>query len=146
MAISSDGTKLYLQPDPSEVSEIDSTSFALLRTLEFGAPGDGSYAYSFAYSSANSSVYVLVDLDPLSQVIRIDLGTFTVAAQSAANYQANDIAITPDGTKLYIAAAGLAVADGMTLVNQTTLFPSDSIFSVVMAAPPSAPLRVKVLR
>jgi YVTN family beta-propeller protein len=140
IAISPDGTKLYLQPSPSEVAEIDSTSFALLRTLTYTSPDSSSYAYSFAYSSANSSIYVLVSVNSAeSQVIRVDLGTFSLAAQSTVNYQASDIAITPDGTKLYIAALGLAVADGMTLANLTTLFPSDFIFSVVMAVPPSAP-------
>jgi DNA-binding beta-propeller fold protein YncE len=127
-----DGTEVYI-PTYQGISNIEhDTALFLLevgtakmnvsRALEIPGPGPstGLPETQIVYSAATDSVYLSnQDFEALKggSIMRIDLSTYTVAATQYLAYNPSGLAITPDGTKLFVTGSltGTQIFDGTTL-------------------------------
>ena len=89
----------------------------------------GQYTETIAYSAANNSVYVMTEGTP-STVIRIDANSFSEVASHALTRFGSDIAISQDGTEVYV-AENLDIPGGnlgqIPILNRMTLAPIGQI-------------------
>ncbi len=126
LAVNSDGTKLYISFAGYGLVEYDTAGLTVTRTLPGAVETAGSQ--ELIYSAATNSVYVSYTLvlnqdQYQSDVSRIDLGSFTIAATEPMSFIPADIAVSPDGAELVAAGA----PSGALVLNGTTLAPQKII-------------------
>ena len=126
MALSSDGTKLYVPVSASigrgfasglYLREIETGSLGLVNSLKIAGATSAS---SVTYSSSSNSVYMGIEGSKSTTegaLVRVDLGTFTVAVTEGLKYVPAGLAVTPDGTELLVTGSlnGTQIFDGKTL-------------------------------
>ena len=142
VAIDSTGTKLFVF-DLRSVHVYDSSS---LDTLAPTIPvPDEQNPYAITYSAANNSVYVISNHNgpPLiGTVMRIDADSFAVVATQTYGHPLSDIAVSQDGTKVYLAedpvtnesqSYAVKIVDGTTLTAIGDIIPDIAPMSLVSA-------------
>ena len=109
LAVSGDGSKLFT--NVAGLSEFDAGTLQYLRTFST------AQFITLYYSAAANSVYLIEESASTSIVERIDLNTFSMAASQTLSYQATGLAITPDGSDVYVAGSstGIEIFQGQTL-------------------------------
>jgi DNA-binding beta-propeller fold protein YncE len=115
LALDSTGTRIFAI-GASTVGEYDTASLNLLQTASLSS---GESAVGITYSSATNSVYVIATdtTNDSGTVTRIDATSFTVAAIAVTPSLLSDIAVSPDGKQVYLAAYTneIQILDGTTL-------------------------------
>jgi len=133
LTVSADGTRLYTFTSDTDLGEIDSSSLALLNSIPIVSPVFGAVD-SLVYSKAQNAVYVTSynSTDVTGFLYRVDLATFTITAQQSLTTEPLDVAVTPDGSAVYVASHQypVGVFDGSTLA-QTGTVNVGPTFSVV---------------
>ncbi len=139
IAISNDGTKLYLSTGGYGVLEYATSTLSVTRTLNPPAQTTGNS--EVIYSAAANSIYLTYSLPSSSggadtpYVASVSLDTFQITATKAVNFTPVDIAISPDGSELLVAGAsyGTVVLNGTTFAPERVI-PTGLTQSVVVAA------------
>ena len=119
LLVSTDGTRIYVNTGAS-IGEFDAATLQSLRSVT--TPGNTT---DCAYSSESHSLYFLSNA-PLcctTDLNRIDLTTFTLATSQPLSYQATGLAVSPDGSGVYVAES----SEGIDIFNGQTLVPEGSI-------------------
>jgi DNA-binding beta-propeller fold protein YncE len=143
MAVSSDSTKLYVIASETTLEELNAETLKTIKTLSFPT---SEILANVVISTSQNSLYLtgFASTGKTSHLYRIDLDGFTTAATTNfSSAEATDIAVTSDGSEVYIAGV---TATGSTLDNlcdvfdattlaltQTLTFPSEVVS--VTAAP-----------
>ncbi len=123
LVVSSDSTRVYGFSDPYSIGVFDATSLVLLNSIQLTDPANAAVD-SLVYSPATNSLYVSsYGFGGPNTIFRIDLGSFTVAAQQTLTYQPLDIAVTPSGSKVLAVGIGspTPILDGTTLAQTGTI-------------------------
>jgi DNA-binding beta-propeller fold protein YncE len=100
MAITSDGTKLFVLDNSGPTQVLDTTSLAVLASI---APPAGG-VYRVATSPTMGSAYVLDGTGGFVQVI--NTATYAVQTISLPASGANNVAVSPNGKTLYLTSSG----------------------------------------
>jgi DNA-binding beta-propeller fold protein YncE len=139
LAISNDGTRLYISTGGYGALEYDTSSLSVTRTIN--PPAQSTGRPEVIYSAAANSLYLTYSLPNSSgdadtpYVASVSLATFQIAATKVMNFTPTDIAISPDGSELLVAGAsyGAVVLDGATLAPERVI-PTGLTQSVAVAA------------
>ncbi len=133
LAVSSDGTKVYGFSDPYSIGVFDATSLTLLNSIRLTDPSNAAVD-SLVLSPANNSLYVSsYGFGGPNSVFRIDLASFTVAAQQTLSYQPVDVAVTPSGSKVYLVGYGnpASIFEGINLTPVGTIASGYGVSAVI---------------
>jgi hypothetical protein len=133
LAISDDGTKLYISTGGYGVLEYDASSLSVTRTIN--PPSESTGSPEVIYSAATYSLPNNSGGADIPYVARVSLDTFQITATKAMNFTPADIAISPDGSEFLVAGAtyGTVVLNGTTFAPER-LIPTGLTQSVVVAA------------
>jgi YVTN family beta-propeller protein len=114
IAVSADGNRVYVSSDDGTVSVIDSdpTHAATYNTvIDTITVGDPSLGYE-AIAGHGNRVYVPIGFVETSTVAVIDTDTDTVIANIPVGNNPGGVAVTPDGTRVYVPNFGRETGNG----------------------------------
>jgi YVTN family beta-propeller protein len=107
MAMNTSGSRIYTaNGNSNDVSVLDTASNAVIATIPIGGSCTQSCIHGVKVNAAGDRLYIgggsVTYPESLSAVHVIDLTTNTVIASIDVGLGANDLEVTPDGTRVYV--------------------------------------------